>query len=151
MNDTQARTIHRFDVKPDGTLTGDVVFAQMTGDSNDWGADGITIDAEGSIYCTGPKGIWVFSPSGELKDRIYTPESVTNVAWGDTDSKTLYLTGITSLYRVHRPVGGGMGGWGDGERGGIIPLSPCPPYPPSPHTPHPSSTPVALVSFTLPS
>jgi sugar lactone lactonase YvrE len=43
---------------------------------------------------------------GELKDRIYTPELVTNVAWGGADNKTLYLTGVTSLYCVHRPVGG---------------------------------------------
>ncbi|MGI2903036.1 SMP-30/gluconolactonase/LRE family protein [Tolypothrix sp. VBCCA 56010] len=59
-----------------------------------------------SIYSTGPKGVWVYSANGELKDRIYTPEVVTNVAWGDRDYKTLYLTGINSLYRVHRPVGG---------------------------------------------
>jgi hypothetical protein len=45
-----------------------------------------------SIYSTEPKGVWVFSANGELKDRIYTPEMVTNVAWGDRDYKTLYLT-----------------------------------------------------------
>ncbi|MBW4567631.1 MAG: SMP-30/gluconolactonase/LRE family protein [Tolypothrix carrinoi HA7290-LM1] len=106
VNDTQARIIHRFDVNFDGTLTGKCIFAQMTGDANDWGADGITVDAEGSIYSVGPGGVWVYSANGELKDRIYTPEVVTNVAWGDRDYKTLYLTGISSLYRIHRPVGG---------------------------------------------
>jgi sugar lactone lactonase YvrE/uncharacterized protein YbjT (DUF2867 family) len=106
VNDTQARIIHRFDVNFDGTLTGDSIFAQMTGDANDWGADGITVDAEGNIYSVGPGGVWVYSANGELKDRIYTPEVVTNVAWGVSDYKTLYLTGINSLYRIHRPVGG---------------------------------------------
>lgn len=62
----------------------------------------MTIDAEGNVYCAGPKGVWVFSPSGELKDRIYAPEVITNLAWGDSDHKTLYLTGITSLYRTRR-------------------------------------------------
>lgn len=100
VNDSSSRTIHCYDVNPDGTLTGDRVFAQMIGDADDWSADGMTIDAEGNVYCTGPKGIWVFSPNGELKDRIYAPEVITNLAWGDDDYTTLYLTGMTSLYRT---------------------------------------------------
>ena len=84
----------------------DRIFAQLTGDSDDWVTDGITINAEGNVYCTGPKGVWVFSADGELKDRIYAPEVITNLAWGDPDYKTLYMTGITSLYRIRRPVGG---------------------------------------------
>ena len=106
INDTQNRTIHCFEVKPDGTLGSDRIFAQMTGDPSDWGADGITIDAEGNVYCTGPKGVWVFSAQGELKARIYAPEVITNLAWGDQDYKTLYLTGLTSLYRIRRDLGG---------------------------------------------
>jgi gluconolactonase len=106
INDTQARTIHCFDVNPDGTLKNRRIFAQMTGDLDDWGADGITVDVEGSIYCAGPKGVWVFSSSGELTDRIYVPEAITNLTWGDPEYKTLSLTGITSLYRIRRPVGG---------------------------------------------
>lgn len=102
INDSSSRTIHCYDVNPDGTLTGDRVFAQMTGDADDWSADGMTIDAEGNVYCAGPKGVWVFSSTGELKDRIYAPEVITNLAWGDEDYTTLYLTGITSLYRTRR-------------------------------------------------
>jgi gluconolactonase len=48
----------------------------------------------------------VFSASGELKDCIYTPEVVTNVAWGDRNYKTLYLIGINSLYGDRRLFGG---------------------------------------------
>lgn len=100
INDSSTRTIHCYNVNPDGTLTGNRTFAQMTGDPDDWGADGMTIDAEGNIYAAGPKGVWVFSPKGELKDRIYAPEVITNLAWGECERKILYLTGITSLYRI---------------------------------------------------
>lgn len=106
VNDTQARTIHCFDVNPEVMLESDRIFAQMTGDPNDWGADGITVDAQENIYCAGPLGVGVFDRSGELTDRIYAPEVITNLTWGDQDYKTLYLTGITSLYRIRRWVGG---------------------------------------------
>ena len=102
VNDSSSRTIHCYDVNPDGTLVGDRVFAQMIGDADDWSADGMTIDAEENVYCAGPKGVWVFSANGELKDRIYAPEVITNLAWGNEDYTTLYLTGITGLYRSRR-------------------------------------------------
>lgn len=105
INDSQTRTIHCFDVNPDGALANDRIFAELTGEPNDWVTDRITIDVEGTVYCAG-KGIWVFSSDGELKDRIYAPEVITNLTWGDPDYKTLYLTGITSLYRIRRLVGG---------------------------------------------
>lgn len=106
INDSQTRTIHCFDVNADVTLMNERIFAQLTGDPNDWVTDGITIDIEGSVYCAGPKGVWVFSANGELKDRIYAPEVITNLTWGDPDYKTLYLTGMSSLYRIRRTVGG---------------------------------------------
>jgi gluconolactonase len=31
---------------------------------------------------------------------IETPEAPTNLAWGDRDYKTLYITANTSLYRI---------------------------------------------------
>lgn len=101
INDTSARTIHCFDVNADGTLGSDRIFARMTGDPSDWGADGMTIDTEGNIYCAGPQGVWVFAANGELQARIYPPEIITNLTWGDGDLKTLYMTGFTSLYRMH--------------------------------------------------
>lgn len=105
INDSATRTIHYFDVKLDGTLSDNRIFAHMTGDPDDWNADGMTIDLQGNVYSAGPKGIWVFSPSGELKDRIYAPEIITNLAWGQgSDRHTLYLTGISSLYRLQYSI-----------------------------------------------
>ncbi len=52
-------------------------------------------------------GIYVFSMSGEQIDFIPVPvDLVTNVAFGDPDLKTLYITAGPSLLRIRRSVAG---------------------------------------------
>jgi gluconolactonase len=58
------------------------------------------VDAAGNIFCTGPGGIWVCRPSGELLGRIVVPELPANVAWGGDDWSTLFITARTSVYRI---------------------------------------------------
>ncbi len=62
--------------------------------------DGMKVDQQGILYCSGPGGTWVVDPSGELLGRIVTPESPANLAWGGKDWTTLYITARTSVYRV---------------------------------------------------
>jgi len=69
-------------------------------------ADGMKVDVEGNVYCTGPGGIHVIDPKGKLLGRIRIPDHCTNMAWGDADWRTLYLTGSTSLYRLRLSVAG---------------------------------------------
>ena len=64
------------------------------------------MDVEGNVYSTGPGGVWVFSPSGSLLGIIEVPEVPANLAWGDRDYKTLYLTARNSLYRVTLNIAG---------------------------------------------
>jgi gluconolactonase len=64
------------------------------------------VDAHGNIFCTGSGGVWVIAPSGEPLGVIESPEVTTNVAWGDADLKTIYITAQTSIYRVRTPSGG---------------------------------------------
>jgi sugar lactone lactonase YvrE len=47
----------------------------------------------------GPGGIWVLSPGGEKLELIELPEAPHNLAWGP-DVSTLYVTALTSIYRV---------------------------------------------------
>lgn len=63
-------------------------------------ADGMKTDKTGNIYCTGPTGIWVISPTGKHLQTIEIPEAPANCAWGDPDGKSLYVTARTGLYRV---------------------------------------------------
>jgi gluconolactonase len=62
--------------------------------------DGIKVDQAGRFFCTGPKGIWVFSPQGEHLGSLELPEQPANLAWGDEDNCGLYITACTSVYKI---------------------------------------------------
>ena len=73
-----------FDVNPDGTLDNGRIFYDMK--LNKAGApDGMKVDVQGRIFCTGPGGIWVFDLDGNHLGTIVTPETPANCAWGDHD------------------------------------------------------------------
>jgi len=62
--------------------------------------DGLKPDLAGNLYATGAGGIWICSPAGELLGQIPVPEVAANLAWGDADARTLYVTASTGLYRA---------------------------------------------------
>lgn len=62
--------------------------------------DGMAIATDGTIFATGPGGVWVISPEGESLGIIRTGKPVANVAFGDADRKTLYMTSYDRLTRV---------------------------------------------------
>jgi sugar lactone lactonase YvrE len=110
INDTFRRHIRAFDVAADGSLSNGRIFIEMTGEEP--GApDGMKVDTMGNIYCTGPGGFWIISPEGKCLARVFPPEPPANMAWGDNDWQTLYITARTSVYRMRFlvpgiPVGG---------------------------------------------
>ena len=59
-----------------------------------------------NVYCSGSGGVWIFSPTGTLVDKIAVPESVTNLPWGNQDSQTLYMTAGKSVYQVRLNIAG---------------------------------------------
>ncbi|HCF30539.1 MAG TPA: gluconolactonase, partial [Cyanobacteria bacterium UBA11049] len=97
ITDSERGEIRVFQVKPNGTLTNGQIFAQLKEPPDTGVPDGIKVDVQGNIYCSGPQGIWVFSPESKLLGKIIVPEVVTNLAWGDKDYKTLYITASTSI------------------------------------------------------
>ncbi|NEP87605.1 MAG: SMP-30/gluconolactonase/LRE family protein [Okeania sp. SIO2C2] len=106
VNDSEKGHIRVFDIKSDGTLENGMIFDELK-DSNKRGVpDGMKVDLQGNVYSTGPGGVWVFSPSGKLLGIIAVPEKVANLAWGNNDYKTLYLTASKSLYRITLKVAG---------------------------------------------
>ena len=92
--------IMRYDVQPDGGITNGQVFVDMSADKAPGGADGMKVDQKGNLYSTGPAGVWIVSPEGRHLGAIRTPEPATNIAFGDADAKTLYITARTSLARI---------------------------------------------------
>ncbi len=106
VSDSKNLHIRVFDVKADGTLTNSKVFAELPGSKDKGVPDGIKVDVKGNIYCSGSGGVWIFSPTGQLLGKIAVPESVTNLAWGNKDYKTLYITAGTSIYRIRLNIAG---------------------------------------------
>ena len=106
VNDSDQGHIRVFDVKPDGTLNNGRIFAEQKDKTREGVPDGMKVDIKGNVYSTGPGGVWVFSPTGELLGVIEVPEPPANLAWGGEDYKTLYMTARKSVYRIRLKVTG---------------------------------------------
>lgn len=96
--DSAHKHIRAFDVGDDGTLRNSRILLDMA--SNDPGVpDGMKVDVDGNIFCTGPGGVWVCRADGTLLGRIILPELPANVGWGE-DGTVLFATARTSVYRI---------------------------------------------------
>jgi gluconolactonase len=107
INDTHHANIKVFDVAADGALSNGRMFAEGigTGDlSTGELVDGMKCDERGNVWVTGPKGVWVYSPAGELLGVVPVPENVGNLAWGGPDWKWLFIPASTSVYRIETKV-----------------------------------------------
>ena len=62
-------------------------------------------DERGNVWVTGPGGVWVYAPSGELIGKLHIPEVVANLAWGGPELRTLFVTATHSVYRLTTKVG----------------------------------------------
>jgi gluconolactonase len=98
--DTQKKSWMSYPVNADGSVGTAKVLLDCTEDKTPGSPDGIRVDKKGNIYGSGPGGVWIISPEGKHLATIKVPEVVSNVAWGDADGKTLYITGSTSIYRI---------------------------------------------------
>ena len=58
------------------------------------------MDRKGNMFVTGPGGIWVWDADGHHLGTILLPEQPANLAWGDADYSTLYITATTSVYKL---------------------------------------------------
>ena len=106
VNDSFAKTYWRFEVRPDGSVANGKIFFDMSTSKDEGVPDGMKLDQKGNIYGVGPGGVWILSPDGKHLGTIKVAEDPANLAWGDADGKTLYLTARTGLYRVRLNMAG---------------------------------------------
>jgi gluconolactonase len=112
------RKIWRFELDERGTPSGQHCLFDFAPGR---GGDGMRLDVEGNLYVAAgiktprgphetadvPPGIYVFSPSGSLRGRIPVDEDVvTNLAFGGTDGKTLYVTAGKTLFTARVDIPG---------------------------------------------
>ncbi len=104
--DDKRKVVMRYEVKPDGTLANGQVFFDMQAAPEPDALDGMKLDVKGNLYVSGPGGVWILSPEGKHLGTIRTALPAHNLAWGDDDGQTLYLTALSDLYRIRLGVPG---------------------------------------------
>ncbi len=103
--DSIPKHVRVFDIGPEWKLSVGKVFIQMKEEGNEI-PDGMKLDINGNIFCTGPGGIWIYSDKAKLLGRIQMPEVAANLNWGGKKRDTLYITASTGLYRVNTLTNG---------------------------------------------
>jgi gluconolactonase len=105
INDTVQANIRVFDVEADGTLANRTLFAGGIRSDREPGVpDGMKCDSRGNVWVTGPGGIWVYAPKGELIGKVRIPELAANLHWGGPDLLTLFVCATHSVYTVKTKV-----------------------------------------------
>jgi gluconolactonase len=110
-NTRWAQYIHLLELDASGQVARRRIFADMSSDETDGVPDGMKVDVEGRVYCTGPGGTWVFAPDGTRLGIIRTPEVPANLAFGGPDLRTLFFTARTSVYAMRVKVPGQPHPW----------------------------------------
>jgi len=96
--------LRAYDVSADGKVSNPRTIIKYPGTAPDV-PDGLKVDSAGNIWTTGPGGIRIISPQGKVLGQLIVPEVVANIGFAE-DGKTVYLTGSTSLYRLHTKIPG---------------------------------------------
>ena len=100
------RAILAYDIAADGSAK----FRNVLVEWSDGGPDGIAVDRLGNVWVavsTQPPSVCAYAPTGRLHGCIAIPEVPSNVAFGrGEESRTLYITARTGLYRVRVGVTG---------------------------------------------
>ena len=98
--DPSHKAVMRYPIADDGSAAGSgELFCDLTSEAGEDAIDGVKVGGDGRLYVCGPGGIWVLSPQGERLELIELPEAPHNLAWGP-DERTLYVTAVTSIYRI---------------------------------------------------
>ncbi len=99
--------IKRYSVAADGSLSGEMLFAQGAGIG-----DGIKVDLAGNVYSASgnaPGSVRITAPSGKLLGTLNLPipteepkryVCASNLAFGGTDGRTLIITACQAVYQI---------------------------------------------------
>ena len=108
VDDSNTGCIRAFDVMASGALdlATDRIFCDLRGD-RPGEPDGMKVDVEGKVYCTGSGGVWIIDSSGKhLGTIVHGQADTTNLAFGDTDWKAMFITTESTLFRVQLNISG---------------------------------------------
>ena len=108
VDDSNTGCIRAFDVMASGALdlATDRIFCDLRG-NRPGEPDGMKVDVEGNVYCTGSGGVWIIDSSGKhLGTIVHGQPDTTNLAFGDADWKAMFITTESTLFRVQLNISG---------------------------------------------
>ena len=88
-----------FDVSGDSLTNGKIFYAAVRDTTLKGLPDGFKINKEGTVFATGPGGVWIFNSEGKPLGKIKLDEATSNVALSP-DEKTLYITNDMYVLRL---------------------------------------------------
>jgi gluconolactonase len=103
------KQIFAYDVQADDTVKKNPrVLVDLAGEKGLGGPDGVRVDRKGNVYTAATGGLWIISPDGKRLGKVPAPEGIrfANLAFGDPDSKTLYLVSAKNLWRIRVKIPG---------------------------------------------
>lgn len=98
VSDSQEKKLFVWDIVNDSTITNKRILIEID-KSLEGTTDGLKMGADGLIYSTGPKGIWILNLDGQVIERIDVPGQTTNCNWGQ-NGKVLYITSGDAIYSL---------------------------------------------------
>lgn len=107
VSDSDRRVVRAYDLDGKGAASNErVVIENIPGVP-----DGLRTDVEGNLYVAA-NGVLVYSPPAagraKLLGTVPVPQPPSNIAFGDQDLETLYITARTALFRVRLGVKGAL-------------------------------------------
>ena len=92
---------YAYDVRDDGTVANRRLFydAAAAAARHPGMPDGMAVHSSGTLFATGPGGVWLFSPEGEVLAKIMTGKMTANCTLS-ADEKTLYMTAHDQLMSI---------------------------------------------------
>lgn len=103
VSNSDERNIRAYDVDGKGAASNERILVSGI----DGIPDGLRTDEKGNLYLAANK-IEVYTPDGKPLGTIHLPETPSNMAFGDEDLQSLYVTARTSVYRVRLDVKGSV-------------------------------------------
>jgi len=111
VTDSTAANIRAYEIAPDGSLSNQRIFTDFGVDAAKRAAlpgypDGLKVDSRGNVWATGPGGVNIISPKGQVLGRIQLPFNASNLAFGEPDLGSVFFTTRGTIYRLRSLVPG---------------------------------------------
>jgi sugar lactone lactonase YvrE len=103
VTNSDEQKVRAYDVGKDGETSNERILI-----SNIEGVpDGIRVDEKGNLYVAA-RQIFVYNNAGKQISIIGVSETPSNLAWGDSDFATLYVSARSAVYRIRLDVKGSV-------------------------------------------